>query len=358
MNLQYMLKGADNRWHPVGRDGVLRINHLPAGRYAVQFRRTGPDNAGGGAMVEILLDVKPHFYETWWFYAIGAAVLIFVFFRISQWRTRNLRRKSEELEKEVSSRTDELRSAVEDLARSEMALLESNRVKDKMIVMVLHDLRSPLRFISLISGRLLKSPAELSKAELNESLSDLYAGTQNLLGFTEQFFLWISSQQQGFRVKKTVFELQSLFDEVTGLYGDILRINRNRLVIETPAIQCCSDYQILVVVMRNLIDNANKHTSDGTICLSAIREGDELVITVRDTGAGMSDAQIASFMDKDRSLSNRETGSFIIHGMLVLIDGTITVTSAEGAGSTFTIRLQNQSQCDAAGQDGSVPAHF
>lgn len=356
MNLQYMLKGADDRWHVMADDGMLWISNLPAGRYDLHFRRGG--TADRNELLVIPMRVHPYFYRTWLFYLICIAMSALVFYMILRQRTNHLRRKSEALEKIVSSRTDELRCAVEELGRSEMALLESNRFKDRVITMVLHDLRSPLRFISLISSRLLNSQPDASGEELRESLSDLHAGTQNLLGFTEQFFLWISSQQQGFKVTKSRFPLKTLFEEVAGLYGDILRINKNRLVIRHSDIDCCSDYQILLVIIRNLIDNANKNTRDGMIRLSAVKEGSELEISVHDTGAGMTKEQIVSFMNREKDITNHGTGSVIIHQMLQHIDAIIAVESEAGRGSTFTISLLNQVQSDVAERDDSTPANF
>lgn len=356
MNLQYMVKGTDDRWHVMANDGVLWINNLPAGRYELHFRRGG--TADRKELLVIPMRVNPYFYRTWLFYLICITMSALVFYLVIRQRTRHLRRKSEALEKIVSSRTDELRYAVEELGRSEMALLESNRFKDRVITMVLHDLRSPLRFISLISSRLLNSPPDTSREALKESLSDLHMGTQNLLGFTEQFFLWINSQQQGFRVTKSRFRLKTLFEEAADLYGDILRINHNRLSIRHSDVDCYTDYQILLVIIRNLIDNANKNTRDGVIRLLAAKEGSELTICVEDTGAGMTPAQVASFMSPEKDITNHGTGSVIIHQMLLHIDAAIAVESEAGKGSTFMVRLFSQEQSDAAGQGDSVPASF
>ena len=110
------------------------------------------------------------------------------------------------------------------------------------------------------------------------------------------------------------------------------------------------------MVIRNLIDNANKNTHDGEITLSCREERGQLMISISDTGQGLSDEQISLFMSRDRQAGNRGTGSLLIHTMLDYIQGSISIASQPGRGSTFTILLQNLHQFDTSGQDGSVLA--
>ncbi|ACT93416.1 histidine kinase [Dyadobacter fermentans DSM 18053] len=354
LDLEYQVAGLDADWRKVEKNGQVMINSLPAGYYKLVVRRNGApaaDNAGG---FELSVEVQPWFYNTWWFYALCICVSICMGYMLFKRRLVKLETEAQQLEKVISERTEELKNAVDDLARSEMALLESNRFKDHVITMVLHDMRSPLRFISLISGNLLKNHTRLTPSDLDAYLSDLHLGTQNLLGFTEQFFMWIGTQQEGFKISKMSFAINSLFEEIASLYKELFKFNRNTLHIVPTDLECVSDYQILSVVIRNLIDNANKNTSDGEITLSCAERNGRIQILISDTGQGLTREQITQFMSRDRLAGNRGTGSLLIHTMLDYIHGAISIVSEPGKGSTFTISLQNLRQSDTAAPGGSI----
>jgi signal transduction histidine kinase len=357
LGLEYQVAGLDGDWHKVEKNGQVTIGSLPAGNYKLLVRRNRGQMSGADSGFELPIYVKPWFYNTWWFYLFCICTSVFLGYLLFKRRFTKLEREAQQLEKVISDRTHELKNAVEDLARSEMALLESNRFKDHVITMVLHDMRSPLRFISLISGNLLKNHTRLAPDDLDGHLSDLHMGTQNLMGFTEQFFMWVSAQREGFRVSKTLFSLNELFDEIASLYMELFKVNHNTLTIIHSDLACISDYQILSVVIRNLIDNANKNTYEGEIVLSCRQEDDRIFISMTDTGMGLTSEQIALFMSRDRLAANRGTGSLLIHTMLDYIQGALSITSEPGQGSTFTITLQNLRQYDTFERDGSIPAN-
>ena len=356
LDLEYQVAGLDAEWHKVEKNGEVTIASLPPGDYKLLVRRNSADTPDSRAQFVLPVEVQPWFYNTWWFYVFCICVSVGIGYLLFKRRLTKLQKEAQELENVISARTRELKSAVDDLAKSEMALLESNRFKDHVITMVLHDMRSPLRFISLISGNLLKNHKQLTPSDLDAYLGDLHMGTQNLLGFTEQFFMWISTQQQGFKISQNLFPLNALFEEIASLYKELFKVNHNRLTIVPTDLECISDYQILSVIIRNLIDNANKNTTDGEITLSCRQENGQLLISISDTGQGLNDEQIALFMSRDRQTGNRGTGSLLIHTMLDYIHGSISIASQPGKGSTFTILLQNLNQFDTSGQDGSVPA--
>ncbi len=165
--------------------------------------------------------------------------------------------------------------------------MESNHTKDKIIAMVLHDLRSPLRFLNTITSRLTSDHVKEQPETVAPTLALLKGSTKALNDFTEQFFAWVTSQQQEFKVVKEIFPLQPLFDELEDLYKDIVTINENYLVINPTQDTACTDRNILSVILRNLLDNANKNTRKGSIKLSAEKAENHLLIAITDTGAGM-----------------------------------------------------------------------
>lgn len=255
-------------------------------------------------------------------------------------RIKNLEDRSRQLEQIVNTRTLELKASVEELTRSQSALLKSTRVKDNVISMVLHDLRSPISFLNAISTYLLKSHVSLDSRALTQKLTELESGTQALNDFTQKFFDWAKSQHEDFKVTKNMFPIQDLFDDIASLYKKILNINNNRLIVNPTNLICYTDYQILALVIRNLIDNANKNTSNGVISLLAHLSDDDIIISVSDTGTGLTDDQIRLFLDKGKGLSHEGIGSTLVLSVLDKINGKLHISSSAESGSTFSITFR------------------
>jgi signal transduction histidine kinase len=115
---------------------------------------------------------------------------------------------------------------------------------------------------------------------------------------------------------------------------------------ETP--QFVGDWQRLRVVLENLLANAVRFTPNGGLVELVIAvEGDQILLRVRDTGAGIPPAQLARIFDSFRQVEEPNTrhygglglGLSIIQRAIASMSGKITVESTLGVGSTFTIVL-------------------
>ena len=110
-----------------------------------------------------------------------------------------------------------------------------------------------------------------------------------------------------------------------------------------------ADLTRLAQVLSNLLTNSAKYTErGGRIWLDAERRGDEVVVSVRDTGIGIPAGDLPRIFDMfsqvDRSIE-RATGGLgiglaLVKGLVEMHGGTVTAESdGHGRGSTFTVRL-------------------
>ena len=129
-------------------------------------------------------------------------------------------------------------------------------------------------------------------------------------------------------------------NDIESLFREILQVNNNKFSIVETAIQCYTDKEILVMVLRNLVDNANKNTENGMISIKAACLPEGLQIQVSDTGKGLNAFQIENFLNKDKAVKNGRMGSVIILEMLDKIDGELQVSSEQGNGSVFTVMIK------------------
>lgn len=340
--LKYRIEGLNTRWQPLPENGKIVVGRSRSGNYKIVVAGMSGKSVGFAKVFEFPFDVKPWFYETWWFYLLAISLLTVVAYLLVRKRIRDLKERAKKLEEIVKARTFELNQSIDDLAISEAELLKSTRVKDSIITLVLHDLRSPIGFISSVSSYLVRNYSTLDESLMRKKLEELESGAVALHDFTKQFFLWATSQHEDFKITKTKFGLQTLFDEITDLYGDISKSYSNELIVTQTNLKCYTDYQILALILRNLIDNANKNTLNGQILLSARSIEAEVLISVTDTGLGLTPDQIANFMDRFKGMGQNGLGSILISTMLDKINGKLEITSSVESGSTFTLILNNQ----------------
>ncbi|HTN37653.1 MAG TPA: HAMP domain-containing sensor histidine kinase, partial [Arachidicoccus sp.] len=341
LQLEYTIDNHDlqSNWLQVPASGLLMVNRLPAGNYEIAIRKAGYSAKGENGGVVIKFTVRPHFYNTWWFYTLMLLVFALAGYVFSRRRIIHLEKEKLRIEKLVAERTCELNQVAQQLKVSERALINSNKVKEQVIAIVLHDLRSPIRFLGTISNNLVKGFKEENPDRFYGNLKRLNKSVSMLWGFIDQFFSWAVIQQDAFKVKKVFFPLRELFEETAGFYEEILSYNENKFLVVPTDLDCHTDKDILSLILRNLVDNANKHTEKGDITLSAFEEEGSIHITVSDTGSGLSASQVKMFTDDRRDASEHGIGSIVIQNMLHKIGGNLRVQTLPGVGSSFRITI-------------------
>ena len=143
-----------------------------------------------------------------------------------------------------------------------------------------------------------------------------------------------------------VDELVSTMTAVVGQGGNTLSV-----VVNDDVAQMRADLTKTRQILFNLLSNAAKFTTRGTISLHVARRagssGDQIEFAVTDTGIGLSDKQQAKlfrpFAQGDSSISRKYGGTglglFLVAQFCKLMNGDVSVVSAEGHGARFTVRI-------------------
>lgn len=352
MQLQYRIEGLDNEWHPVPASGEITIDRIPAGNFSLVARKISGMEEGQYTRLILPIEVRPFWYHTKLFYLamfLFAAALVY---RIMRLRTRLLQARNRKLQMQVMLQTRDLNLMVHRLTQSEEALKQSNQTKNNIITTVLHDLRSPIRFIHMISKWVANDHTQMKPETLEQHLEELKNSTASLNSFTDQFFTWALSQHDTFSASYTLVHLQQLFNEIEVLYTDIARANDNTLVITPTDIRCYTDLHLLSTVIRNLLDNANKNTINGTLTIAAQLIKDKIVITVSDTGKGFTAGELQIFLDKTKTDRRKGNGSFIMLQLLDIIEGHLEASSEKNRGTTFRIVIPRRDEAPDDKQAG------
>lgn len=228
-------------------------------------------------------------------------------------------------------------------------LKEVDKMKDMFIAMASHELRTPL---SAISGYLeiLKEKKELVLDEdANHSMKNMSLSVKRLDNLVEDILEVSRIQGNRLPMEITVFNPSDVISQSI----DEIRpraLQKNLALNYKPfpgQIQIRADESRLKQVLINLIDNAIKYTQKGGVEVSAAVKNDDFLITVADTGIGISSEDQAKLFQKFQRIKNKNTmdiigtglGLWISFEIVKRMQGKIAVESIEGVGSHFTIHL-------------------
>ncbi|WP_217593806.1 ATP-binding protein [Cohnella sp. GbtcB17] len=228
-------------------------------------------------------------------------------------------------------------------------IAELNRLKDQLFTIVSHDIRSPLALqFQLIE--LLEDEIDAVHPDHREIVEKLGEQIRHTLGMTNNVLEWFRSQREDMALHPQPLGLSEVVEDACQLFRLHSEAKRIQVSHSIDAdILVHADREALGLVLRNLLSNAIKFTGPGgSVHVDARRSKDMVVISVRDTGVGMSEEQAHRlFEDKQiRSLpgTSGEKGSGL--GLLVSRQfvqrsgGTLWAEGKPGQGSVFHFTMR------------------
>ncbi|NQX88395.1 MAG: HAMP domain-containing histidine kinase [Halioglobus sp.] len=251
--------------------------------------------------------------------------------------------------------SDKLRNAIYDVRRARDAADKANAAKSVFLANVSHELRTPLNAIIGYSEMLqdeMGDRGDINREQVQQDLGTIGNSGQQLLTLIDDI-LDLSKIETGKMSLYCIdFNPADIIHQACDVLSPLLKKNQNELYLESlqqlPNFH--SDAAKFRQVFTNLLSNANKFTQQGRISVSArtLSERPHWVeFAVKDTGIGMSDAQIDkvfdAFVQADLSTSANYGGTglglAICRNFCELMGGSIRVKSQPGGGSTFTVQL-------------------
>ena len=210
---------------------------------------------------------------------------------------------------------------------------------------VSHEIKTPLAVI--------QNNAELlHREEITEAQRMEY--TENILHATKRLSSLITNMLKLNKLEKQVIKPQPQeFDLCAQLCDCALQFEDmwDKKEIEFEAdmedrVTICADAGLLELVWTNLLSNAMKFTpSGGTITITQTSDEDSVTVSISDTGCGMDEKTVKRIFDKfyqgdtSHATEGNGLGLALVQRILELSDGTISVKSAPGKGTTFTVML-------------------
>ncbi|MEF3693823.1 MAG: transporter substrate-binding domain-containing protein [Candidatus Cloacimonadota bacterium] len=255
-------------------------------------------------------------------------------------RTRELEASNREMEGRIILRTAQVEAAM-------LKAQESDMLKSAFLATMSHELRTPLNSIIGFTGILLQElPGKLNE-EQKKQLSMVQKSSRHLLTLINDV-LDISKIEAGqldlapeaYVLRDSIEKLIGIIQPNAGMKG--LELEHH---IEPEDIELFTDKRRVEQIILNLLSNAIKFTEQGKISLLCRKEAEKLVVDVKDSGIGISKANIKQlflpFRQIESGLTRRYEGTglglSISQKLAALLGGKIVVTSTEGEGSTFSL---------------------
>ncbi len=250
--------------------------------------------------------------------------------------------------------SDKLRNAMAQVQQSKENADEANRAKTNFLANMSHELRTPLNAIIGYSEMTIEVYGEDNQLDEQQVINDLQhilSSGRHLLQLINDVLDLAKIESGNMTVFNETFDSVKIIENLATTMLPLAKKNNNKLVVESsntiPMLH--SDAVKFRQIFINLVSNACKFTHDGKITIRATfnAETDELIYHVSDTGIGMSpeamqnifEAFVQADSDTARKYGGTGLGLSICKQFVEMMHGSLDLTSAPGAGTTFTVVL-------------------
>lgn len=333
----FMMEGFDKTWTTVdaGSRNITYTN-LPAGDYTFRAKAVNNDGVWSANPVELQIRIKPPFWATTWAIVIYALLGILFIYGVIKAILRYQKRKFEKEQEQIAVKR----------------LHEMDEMKLRFFTNVSHEFRTPLTLIIAPLEKLIKGE---NNSDNRKILQLMQENAQQLLSLVNQLLDFRKIDVQGVKLLLSSGDIVLFVRNITHTFKDLSEQKNIRFTFSTslPSITMRFDTDKIFKIVSNLLSNAFKFTPEGgeisvTLHLQQDEKSSFLLIQVTDTGIGIDEDKCDLIFNRfyqvpsdseTSSVAGTGIGLHICREFVKLHDGTITVKSEPGKGSTFTVSL-------------------
>lgn len=340
----YRLEGFEEDWNYVeASKRIATYTNLAPGTYRFHVRASNNDGLWNEQGRSIMIIVNPPWWQTWWFRSLAillaaSALIGFYYLRLSQIRERNV-----VLYKLVKQKTAELEGKNNEL-------IQSNDTKDKLFSIIGHDLRNPVSALSTLTDMLQGNYAILGEKDKSHIVDHIQASANALKLLVNNLLDWALVQSKHLDPHPTIVETRKASEECFKLVK--LSAHSKNIVLEN---HCAESHYVFVdpnmfhTILRNIVSNSIKFTpKDGRISIESTEIGNQnMLISITDTGTGMSQQKIDELLSDQKLVSTAGTanekgsglGLVVVKEFVEANKGHLSITSSPEKGTKFIIQL-------------------
>jgi signal transduction histidine kinase len=326
----YMLEGFDRSWNFIGTQRFGRYTNLPGGTFALRLKGSNNDGVWNEEGISIKITVVPPFWDTWWFWGIMTMILAAGVIGGYRLRVKNLETRSRDLEKQVETRTSELRQEIAQRYKVEETLRQREREKAiteerNRLARELHDsVTQSLYGVTLFADAATRL---LNSGQVGSAVEDLVK-------------LRRTAKDALAEMRLLIFELRPPILDQEGLAAALaLRLEavEGRAGLETqllldgegdlsPDVQE-GFYRIALEALNNVL----KHAEATCVTISLILDSNGAVLTIVDDGIGF---------DLETVQERGGLGLLGITERAEQLGGRLTIKSEPGMGTTLQVQVE------------------
>nr|WP_321354011.1 two-component regulator propeller domain-containing protein [uncultured Draconibacterium sp.] len=333
----YMLENFDKDWIYCGTRRQATYTNLDPGTYILRVKGANGDGLWNEEGIALKIIIVPPWWRSWWFIVILFIFFVGIFWFVNHLRVRSLEQQKQKLERAVARRTNEL--------------AEINATKDKLFSVIAHDLRNPFNVILGYTDVLIDGYHKFDKKMMEQILENLKTAGDSAFALLENLMNWSRSQRGviGFSPKSIVlddFIAVALFEIEAVAKKKGIKVENQ---IQDKSINVFADYNMLLLIFRNLLTNAVKFSNPDSSVYLVNGKSDDRFITlgVRDEGVGMESDKMKYLFQQEKLETmpgtNGEKGSGL--GLMLCKEfvekhkGKIWAESTLGKGSVFWVKV-------------------
>jgi PAS domain S-box-containing protein len=265
----------------------------------------------------------------------------------------DIRKLNADLENKVEERTLILKEALQELEKSQQDLNEAlnkekelNEIKSRFVSTASHEFRTPLSTV-LSSAALLSKYVKTEEQDKRERhVRRIKDSVKHLNDLLEDFLSLGKLEEGKVEAKPEVTDVKEFLDEVAEEMKAIAKPGQQILVDMNGDQVFTTDRKLLKNILINLLSNAVKFSpEEAEIFLNAQNKNNQLVVSVKDQGIGISEEDqqhlFTSFFRGKNAINIQGTGLglHIVKGYVELLRGSLSLKSKIGEGTTITLQL-------------------
>ncbi len=327
LRYQYRLEGFDHNWLPADhRARIATYTNLPAGNYTFAVQAAHRDGAWQQAPTKVAVKISPSPWQTWWAYTLYG-----LFFTAGCARFVHAQREKVIHQQQVNERLRRL-----------------DQLKDDFLANTSHELRTPINGIIGLAESLLDGARGDLPGGAKRDLKYLVSSGRSLATLIDDILDFSKLKTRSLQLDRRPQNLAVIADVVLALLAPAVGEKALEMKNEVPD-DCVvfADEHRLQQILFYLVGNAVKFTYQGSVRISAHREGDWVHIHIVDTGIGIAAEHLQSIFESfeqvgpslEREHGGAGLGLTITKELVDLHGGTIGVQSKLNHGADFHFTL-------------------
>jgi signal transduction histidine kinase len=238
------------------------------------------------------------------------------------------------------------------IAQTAKDLALSNAVKERVLLVIGHDLRSIFNVV-MGSSQGLQHQLREERHQLANAAEQVHQSAKKAYMLMDSLMQWGTLQRGNIIEHITVANLSMVIEKTINPLQPILDINRVDISVDAPMFEVLTDANLLQIILRNLLTNAIKYSpSNGLIVVRATAHDDKILLAVEDSGGGIEDKTLQTLFEHKNRVSIAQKGSGlgleIVKDLCDKLNIILQVSNKPAGGAIFTLVLPTANRYEQA----------